>query len=505
MNAIKTRRAAFTALPLFFFFTLSPIVAQDAPGDDDFVPLSEMKPLEPTLGLKNRHSFRYGVTASNTVVNTEKRPIKDGGDVEHAPRLFLGNYRPFFSYMYNETHAVNVRGRVTYEYNPSLTTEQKDSSKPGGGAVVSNVKYSVELLNTELDFGQHKVTVGRSFYRMGRGLLLANFADGAEYTGAFRWLQVKAWGLYSGQYSGCTISIAGCGTNGDTALKGAFDIIPGRPIDAQVPDPGRRFFVGTEIQSASLLGSNLYLMALYSRDMSREKSTAANNSDKLFAFDPYYLGAGAQGFIGTPRIRYLVEGIMQQGNTIRKNQTGITNEQISINAWAVTADLTFSFAILQMFKPAFTVQYAYATGRDSDKPNPNNPAQEAEGRVDNNFYAFGVYSAGLALQPRLSNLHVARLGLQFRPLYEFYWGRNLMLSVKYSLYEKGNANYGIFDGDATEKVRPIGSGLDIQTVWDIRSDLKFFYAYGYFAPGTAYLEDRAKSIHSHIISLNLLF
>lgn len=491
---------------LLFFAAPVTLYGQEEPDDDKFVPLAEMKPLEKTQGYRNRHSFQYGVSASNTLVNeTQVRLQKDSSQTINDLRagLFLGNYRPYLKYLFNEQHVFNVRGRITYKNNPSLSEDAKKN-----GSVISTAEYSVELLNAELDFDRHKVTLGRSFYRMGRGLLFANFADGAEYSGNFRHVQVRALALYSGQYGGCTLSISGCATNGDIALKGAFDIVPGRPIDAAVPDSGRRFFVGTEIQSASLYGSNLYLMALYSRDLSRDPGTAGNNQGRIFAFDPLYLGAGLQGFIVTPRLRYLAEGVLQRGSTYKKSAAPNVsdNEQIAINAWAATADVNYSLPYFEkLVKPGLVAQYAYATGRSSAKANPANPAQEESSLSDNNFYAFGVYSAGLALKPKLANLHVIRVGAQFRPLHYYYWGRNLMLSVKYTLYRKGNADYGISDSDATAGKANVGSGLDIQTVWDIRSDVKFFYAYGYFAPGAAYLETEAKSIHSHIVSLNFLF
>lgn len=80
-----------------------------------------------------------------------------------------------------------------------------------------------------------------------------------------------------------------------------------------------------------------------------------------------------------------------------------------------------------------------------------------------------------------------------------------MVSLKYTFYMKGNAAYGISDVDAQEENRDVGRGIDVQSVWDIRTDLKLFYAYGYFTPGSAYKETDAKNIHSHIVSLNFLF
>ncbi len=513
--------AALYALP-------APTAAVET-SDDDFVPLSEMKPLEKTEGYRNEHSYQFGLTAANTLINRKGVWVEDKPTYisDQSKGLFIGNFRPFFRYIHREQHTFNARGRFEYRYNPSLP----DDPKLRGGEVVSNGTYSLEMLNAEFDFDRHKVTAGRAFYRMGRGLLFANFADGAEYTGNFRFFQVKALAAYSGEYGGCTISISGCRTNADSEIKAksSFDIIPGRPIDANVPDPGRRFFIGAEVQSAQFYGSNIYLLGLYSRDMTRDASTAGTNAGKIYAFDPFYIGAGLQGYIATPRLRYLAEGIAQRGQTYGASSgTGnsLTNQQIDINAWAVTADLNYSLPVVEkLLKPGLSLQYAYASGRDprnaqGDRlaPNPQNPAQEATGNTDNNFYAFGVYSAGLALQPRLNNLHVIRLGAQFRPLHHYYWGRNLMVSAKYTIYHKANTAIGISDDgttfteNGTPKVKietlsksQIGSGIDIQVVWDLRSDLKFFYAYGFFSPGEAYSASQARSIHSHIISLNLLF
>lgn len=400
----------------------APVVAND---DDDFVPLSQMKPLEKPEGYRNPHTLQFGVSASNTIVNERQNPVKDGTNQQIndlRAGLFLGNYRPYMKYTWNEQHTINVRGRIAYKYNPSTSEDAKKN-----GAVVSTAEYNMELVNAELDFDRHRVTAGRAFYRMGRGLLFANFADGAEYTGDFKFGRIKALGLYSGQYAGCTISISGCATNGDVALKGAYDIVPGRPIDAAVPDPGRRFFVGTEYQTPQFFGTNIYAMVLYSRDMSRDPSTKTGaDNGKLYAFDPLYLGAGFSGFIITPRLRYLTEGILQRGNTYNKvatNGDASKNVQSSVVAWAVTADLNYSLPFYEhLVKAGLVAQYAYGSGRDSKTPNPNNPSQENTGPIDNNFYTFGVYSAGLAFKPRLSNLHIIRVGTQFRPLHYFYWG-----------------------------------------------------------------------------------
>lgn len=502
-------RLVFATLFLIFFLPKISAQEKEEPAEierqeekletaeDEFVPLSEMRPLEKSSDHKHKHSFQYGLSAANTIIN-------DSGGLPQG--YFLGSYRPFFKYLLNEQHIFNVRGKFAYKNNPSITEAQMKV-----GAVRSTGEYNLELFNTELNFNRHQITAGRSFYKLGRGLLFANFADGAEYNGAFKYALVKVHGLYSGQYGGCTISLGGCATNGDIAQKGLYEIVPGRAADVNIPDPGRRFFAAAEVMSPQLYGSSLYLMAQYSRDMSRDAATTGTNKGRIFAYDPLNLGAGMSGYIVTPRLRYLTEFVLQRGKTYNKNTTNddTKNIQTDVNAWGITADLNYSLPWFEhTFKPGLIAQYAAGSGRDSSptsQTNVSNPSQENVAGDDNNFYFFGAYSAGLALKPKLSNLHVMRAGFQFRPLNHFYWGRSLMIAFKYTYYRKINADYSISDSAAKLAKPVVGQGLDLQAVWDLRSDVKLFYAYGVFLPSEAYDAANAKTIQIHILSLNFFF
>jgi hypothetical protein len=456
-------------------------------AEDEFVPLSNMRPLESTNDFKNAHSFQYGVTAANTIV-TDSKQLKSG--------YFLGNYRPYFKYAWNETHIFNARGKFAYKNNPSLTDTQAKT-----GALASTAEYAIELFNAELNFGRHDIAAGRSFFKLGRGLLFANFADGVEYKGAYKYALVKVLGAYSGQYEGCTISVAGCGTAGDIVQKSPYDVVPGRPVDANLPNAGKRFFAGLEAQSPQLFGSSAYVLALYSRDLNREQTAGTTNKGKNYAFDPLYMGLGFSGFVVTPRLRYLTEFIYETGKTYDKN-----NLQTNINAWGLTADVNYAVPIWEKYlKSGLIFQYATASGRKSSSSSPTNPSQENTSGDDNNFFYFGAYSAGLALKPKISNLHIIRGGFQFRPLHTFYWGRNLLLAFKYSYYLKANANYAISDSSASVAKSTVGQGFDIQTVWDFRSDFKLFYAYGLFLPSEAYTSANSTTLNVHILSLNFFF
>lgn len=463
-------------------------------AEDEFVPLSDLKPLDKAPEYKQNHSFQYGLSAANTIIN-DSNTLPQG--------YFLGNYRPYLKYFWHEQHIFNLRGKFAYKNNPSITEAQKRS-----GAVESVGEYNFELFNAELNFDRHQIVAGRSFYKLGRGLLFANFADGIEYNGNLKYVSLKAQGLYSGQYSGCTISLGGCATTGDIAQKSLYEIVPGRAADVNLPDPGRRFFAAIEATSPQIYGSSIYVLAQYSRDMSRDAATTGSARGKVFAYDPLNLGLGASGFIGTARLRYLAEFVLQRGQTYNKNNSNNTsnNEQTGINAWGLTADINYSLPWFEkILKPGLIFQYATGSGRESATANASNPSQENASGDDRNFYYFGAYSAGLALKPKLSNLHVIRFGFQMRPLQYYYWGRNLMLALKYTYYRKVNADYAISDNAAKLAKPTIGQGVDLQVVWDFRSDVKLFYAYGFFAPSEAYEAADAKNIHIHILSLNFLF
>lgn len=454
---------------------------------DNFVPLGDILPLEKSDGYKNRHSYQYGLSASNTFIN----------DSALLPKgYFAGSYRPFFNYSFNEKYSFNARGKVQYKNNPSITSAQETQGLQGSAA-----EYNLELFNTQFDFDRHKITAGRAFYKVGRGLLFSNFADGAEYRGDFKYFSVRGMAAYSGQYGGCSISIGGCATAGDISQKSPYDVVPGRPLDANLPDAGKRLFTSLEIHSPQLYGSSAYAVGLYSRDFSRDASSGTLNKGNYYTFDPLYMGLGLSGYILTPRLRYVSEFIYETGRTYNSDNT-----QTNISAWGLTADVNYTLPWLEaLFKPGLIFQYATASGRKSATASAANPSHENAAGSDNSFYYFGVYSAGLALKPKLANLHVFRLGFQFRPLNHYYFMRNLMIAFKYTYYLKANSDYAISDPNATAAKSVVGQGIDTQLVWDFRSDVKLYYAYGVFLPSEAYTAAKAQTLQIHIVSLSLLF
>lgn len=466
----------------------------------DLIPLDQIRPLDAVAAPQNRQSFDYGLSATNTGL-ADTAFIKKGE--------YLGNYRPFFRFLWKDTHAFNTRARIDYTYNNSLTDAQAQT-----GQKTSNGFYAVEMLNAELQFGDHKLTLGRAYYSVGRGLLLANFGDGAQYEGQFRYLKLTALAAYSAQYSGCAISLGGCGFSGQIVQKGPYDVTPGRTIDSNLPDAGRRIFSAVTVQSPQFMGSSAYALAMYSYDFDQSVMPITDgNTGKLagqqYTFQPFYAGLGFSGYIKSPRLRYIAEGIYEGGTTYnRVNVLTSSSAKSTIKAWAATLDVNYALPFAEkLLKPGVIFQYATGSGRQAkigSGANPANPSQENDTGDDTNFFYFGFYSAGLALKPKLSNLHVFRLGTQLRPLQHFFWGRNLMTVFKYSYYHKQNAENVISDPNAVVAKASVGHGLDAQLVYDISSDLKLFYAYGLFLPGAAYLPT-ADIVQIHVISVNVVF
>lgn len=485
---------------LFLPALVAALVLSPLGAANELIPLEEMKPLELADGPVNRHSFQYGLSAANT-------GIADSANLSKG--FFLGNYRPYFRYLYDEKYLFSARGRVAYEYNNSLTAAQEAT-----GQTASTALYGLELFNAEFRFGNHKLTMGRSFFKTGRGLLFANFADGVEYSGVFRYGRITAMGSYSAQYSGCALSLSGCGFNGQIAQKSAYDVTPGRTIDANLPNAGKRFFASLEAESAQLFGSSAYALAFYSYDLDQSTIAATDPATgriagQRYTFNPLYFGLGFSGYIVSPRVRYLAEGIYETGTTYNKvnSLTGVS-EQSTVRAWGITFDLNYALPVFEArLAPGIIFQYAAGSGRDTKAgtgSNPANPSQENLSGSDTNLFYFGYYSAGLALKPKLSNLHVFRAGLQLRPLNHFHWGRNFMTVFKYSYYHKQVAANAISDPNATLGNASVGHGLDAQLVYDFTSDLKLFYAYGAFLPGAAY-PSGTDIMQIHILSVNLIF
>lgn len=433
------------------------------------------------------HFFRAGMLATTNYY--QDQVLKKG--------FVNGNYRPYASYSYNDKYTVMVRGNLALKYYPE---------RPASVEKQTNAVGILEITSFEGRFGNHTVTAGRSFYQTEQGILFANFADGAQYNGAYAFGKIKAMALYSADYgkSACYVNINGCG--GD---PNPFNTIPGLQPDAPVTGSGQRVFATLEYTSRAFDFGPLNVAgmayAVYSKDLIKESSSVVTR----YEYNPYYAGLGAMGYIVNAKLQYRVDGIYQGGDSYNLTANG-ESLQNKIMAGALISRLNYALPVLTQVDTQVSGEYTIASG-DADASRAGTASQSNTAGSYTAFQSFGAYSGGLALKPRLTNIQIFRGGFELRPLKMFFWARNLGLSVKYSLYRKVSATGGISDGAATEASADIGMAGDAGLNFAARSDLQFFYGFGIFKPGEAYPTTAADGSdgralrQAHLLSLTLIF
>lgn len=432
---------------------------------------------------KSPHVVRAGVIAANTFYQ----------DKTIAKGLFTGFYRPYLKYTYDRTYETLVRGNLT---------AKRYIEAPTNGTDQTSVTGALEIFAFDVTFGAHKLSLGRNFVMIEQGILMANFADGVTYTGAFSFGTFRAMGVYSADYgtSKCALNITGCG--GDT---NPFVSTPTLAADSGVQNSGQRWFGIADYVSPEFLGSQLSAYTLVSKDMINESS--ANTT--RYEYNPYYAGLGLQGYIYNANYRYRVDGIYQGGNVFNAVNNG-ASKAAKMNAYAAIANFTWIMPVLHDIDPQLLLDFAMGSG-DEDATSVSTPSQSNNSGDYTAFQAYGSFSGGLALKPRLTNMTLYRAGVQLRPLKFVYALRNLGLQLKYTQYRKTKAKGGISDTYATEESPDVGQGFDVALAFGVRSDIQFFYGFGLFKPGAAYPTTNSDGTSgseirmAHLVSLTLVF
>lgn len=426
--------------------------------------------------------MRAGVMAMNTFY----------ADKTITPGLFSGFYRPFAKFSYDEKLEIMARGNLTV----------KQYLKEISGIKQTNVVGALEIFSAELKFGNQKVLIGRSFFLLEQGVLFANFADGVSYTGRFRFGTLKTHALASGEYgsSACALNVTGC--NGDPS---PFVSTPTLAADSGVQNSGRRIFAAVEYTTPEKFGTEAMAYGLYTKDLIQESASTGTR----YEYNPYYAGLGLKGYIVNSNYRYRVDGIYQGGTTYNVVSYG-SSQQATIQAFAILANAAWSLPVLKVIEPQLTGEFAMGSG-DADSTRMTTAGQSNTSGNYNAFQSFGSYSGGLGLKPRLTNLQVYRVGTYVRPFKKWYALKDIGLQLKYSLYRKTVTAGGTSDPSATENDSDVGMAGDLALVSNLTSDVQFFYGFGIFKPGAAYVatntdgSDGRALRYAHLITLTLIF
>jgi hypothetical protein len=301
---------------------------------------------------------------------------------------------------------------------------------------------------------------GREFVTLGSGLLFNDVAYAIQGTyDAERWA-LRAWAAHS--------------------LVHQDDIDQSRPH----PDESHRVFFGVE-GDLLLSGSHrAYAMFLLEHDLNREQDP---NQD--WDYNANYIGLGAKGTI-LAGWGYSAEAVFEFGRTASAGST--QTDSIAAFALLLTTDYQFQGPM----EPAIRFQYMFGSGDDDRVSVTDMAAGNEAGTDDTSFLAFGFVQTGFSLFPRVSNIHILKLGGSIRPFESVELLHKLEVGLYGYVYRKAVSSQLISDSRAFLDDSDVGKEVDFFLRWRIFSDLGFSLNYGCFFPGKAYQDDSARNFVS---------
>ena len=304
------------------------------------------------------------------------------------------------------------------------------------------------------------VQAGRQYMSVGRGLLLNQVAYGATAEWA-----AGRWGV-RGQLAHTIVH--------------DDDIDPSRP-DA---DDSRRGFGSLELNYVLHAYHRLFLIGMLQMDLDDQEQAG-----QRWQYDSRYLGAGLRGAFGQD-LGYHLEAVLETGESSAAGST----ETEAIRAWALTFQAEYRFRVET--SPTLLFEYMFGSG-DDDRGSVTEAASGNEaGTRDEGFLGFGFLQTGYALFPRVSNIHIVRLGGWFAPLESRETFRALQVGLFYYLYRKDESAAPISDPRSFKDDSDVGQEVDVTLRWRIFSDLGVSVNFGRFLPGDAYDETSGRTFLS---------
>ena len=256
-----------------------------------------------------------------------------------------------------------------------------------------------------------------------------------------------------------------------------------RNIDASDLISGRqdRCFYGFQISYNGFQNHRPFAYFLSNSDHS---TPYRQDTTQSYDYSSKYLGIGSEGTLLVKNLSYKVEVVGEWGKTYSEN---VTHGQDDICAMAADAQLEYLFDAKT--NPRLMFEYLYGSG-DGDRRTSSSSTigGNLAGTTDRAFNGFGYRDTGIALAPRISNLHIFALGFNFFPLEHIEMFRQFEVGTKAFYYQKANPGGAISDSLATSGSGTVGFELDVYFNWRITSDLAWSTRYGAFIPGSAYSE-----------------
>lgn len=394
-------------------------------------------------------TFKYGGWL-NTSYRNYKNTDNDELDIDTVHNVWWNDLRLWGKFTFFDKHVLYLRMKNSY------TQRKTDIGYTGIGDDYDGPHLDNGYL--KLDFADMKIpatlTLGRQYFFIGRGIAYSATNDGVKLTLNPNKFFIKSFLSKTQPYED--------------------------NVDPSVPNyekRGERVFAGTELTYLGIPNNVIYAYGLIQRD-----ETDATTATQDYNYHSKYFGLGFEGN-SQNNDGYWLEIIKQKGRNFT-DASDVALEKRDIDAWALDMGLKHYFK--NIFRPKVEFEYAYGSGdRDRDRVDYTNGGGNIYGE-DKNFLYFGGFYGGYALSPRLSNLNAWKIEGSIKPLAHFKSFKDIIVGLKYWLFRKDKEKAGIYDTDATQPSKDIGSEIDAYVYYNITKRMFWLLRYGVFLPGKAY-------------------
>ncbi|MBI4580447.1 MAG: alginate export family protein, partial [Planctomycetes bacterium] len=302
-----------------------------------------------------------------------------------------------------------------------------------------------------------KTKVGRDFVDFGTGLALSQPLDQVLLTAEVAKFEIQGLAAQS--------------------IRSTND------IDASRPNAGdsERNFWGTQIKYKGFEKHEPFAYFFYNEDQHRDAWYTWRHN---FDYDSWYVGLGSTGEL-LRNLRYSTEWVIEGGRGyIDRLSLLEENRKAAIQAWALDFGLTYLSQ--RPMHPTLSGEYMFASGDADRVGSPTNVRGGNRRGNDDSFSAFGYRYTGLAFAPRLSNIHIWRVGSSFSPLEAIKGLEKLELGTDWFLFAKNHNRAAVSDFTADDPSGYLGWEMDYFVNWRITSDLSWTARLGSFFPGHAF-------------------
>lgn len=300
-----------------------------------------------------------------------------------------------------------------------------------------------------------RVRVGRQFTTIGSALVLSMPLDAVRF-----YVTTHDWDV-------------------TTFLGQAIRHTPNIDSSDRVAHRQERCFVGVEATYKGLGQHRPYAFFLNNQDNTGSHPRDAAQS---YEYTSRYVGVGSSGPLIGADLLYRAEVVGEWGRTY---SNGVAAGRDDICALAIDAQIIYAPKV--QTTPKITFEYLFGSG-DGDRlgSTTSTIGGNRAGTRDTAFNAFGFRDTGIALSPRVSNIHIYSVGGSFFPFETVALLAKMEIGTRLFFYQKAKSAGAISDPAATNDAPWLGFEWDVFCNWRITSDLAYTLRYGAFMPGSAY-------------------